>query len=418
MVIGVHSAKFPTEKITENIRQATARYGLRHAVANDASFRIWKAYGVSAWPTLVLIDPDGMVVGSAPGEGNYEALDRAIGRLIEAHAGNIDAKPRITLTLPKEEGELLYPGKLAVGGSPPCLYLSDTGHHRILACDLDGTVRAVYGSGERGLQDGPGPQARFHSPQGLCVGKETLYVSDTENHAIRAVDLKNGIVRTLAGTGRQARWGARGGKALETALNSPWDVLVHGRALIIAMAGSHQIWKLDLDMDEVKAWIGNGRENLLDGSAQDCELAQPSGLALSGETLFIADSESSGIRAFDLKTERLTTLIGTGLFDFGDAEGKGGKTLQHPLAVLPEGGDLIVADTYNHRLKRLDLKSGKARFWLGDGKPGTFLEPSGLALHDGRLYVADTNSHRVLKVDLATGKIETLPVGRPARQAP
>jgi sugar lactone lactonase YvrE len=418
-VIGVHSAKFPAEKVTENIRQAATRHHLRHPIANDASFRIWRAYGIHAWPTLVLIDPQGKLLGQAAGEGNVEALDKAIGQLVQG--GKVDPDPRIQVRIRPEGRELRYPGKVAVGGSPERLFISDTGHHRVLCCDLDGAVRAAYGSGERGLADGPAAQARFDSPQGLWAEDGILYVADTENHAIRAVDLAQGTVSTLAGTGKQARWGARGGQGKETALNSPWDVLVQDRCLIVAMAGSHQIWRMNLGSGGILPWIGNGRENILDGPAGAAELAQPSGLALQGDVLYIADSESSAVRAFDLRSETLKTLVGTGLFDFGDAEGGGGNVLQHPLAVLADGKDVIVADTYNHRLKRLHPATGRVRFWLGagkagyaDGKDAAFFEPSGLALHDGKLYVADTNNHRVRVVDMKTGETSTLPVARQA----
>ncbi len=418
-MIGVHSAKFPAEKVTENIRQAATRYHLRHPIANDASFKLWRAYGVNAWPTLVLIDTEGRLVGQAAGEGNVEALDQAIGQLVKG--GKADPHPRIQVQVRAEGGELRYPGKVAVGGDPAGLFISDTGHHRVLRCGLDGAILAAYGSGERGFEDGPAARARFDSPQGLWAEGGTLHVADTENHAIRAVDLASGTVATLAGTGKQARWGARGGKGKEAALNSPWDVLVRGRDLIVAMAGSHQVWRMDLGTGEIRPWIGNGRENIVDGAAGASELAQPSGLALQGEILTIADSESSGVRAFDLKEERLRTLVGTGLFDFGDAEGSGGNVLQHPLAVLADGQELIVADTYNHRLKRLDPATGRVRFWLGTGKAGyadgkapAFFEPSGLALHDGRLYVADTNNHRIRVVDLRTGETSTLAIARKA----
>lgn len=420
-VIGIHSPRFPAEKA--GLRQAVARHGLGHPVADDASLKIWKAYGVTAWPTLVLIGPDGLIAGRDPGEGGVEAMDRAIGRLMEAR---IAAVPLPAAPFPGH-GELRFPGKVAAGGLPVRIYVSDTGHHRILCCDLEGRIQAVYGSGEPGLADGPAAQARFRAPQGLCLSGASLYVADAGNHAIRAVHLKTGTVRTAAGTGRQARWGARGGKPLETDLNSPWDiVLQEGKEarLLIAMAGGHQVWRLEPSHNLIEPWLGNGRENIVDGDAGHCELAQPMGLCLDGDHVVVADSESSGIRAFSLKDGRMRTLVGTGLSDFGDGEGSGGDVLQHPMAVLPDGKELVVADTYNHRLKRLDPATGRVRFWLGDGEPGDadgprprFNEPGGLALHYKRLYVADTNNHRIRVVDLETEEVSTLAVA-PGKESP
>lgn len=415
VVIGVHSAKFPTEKVTENIRRAAERYRLRHPIANDSSFKIWNAYGVSAWPTVVLIDTEGLLVGGVSGEGHYALLDRVIGSLL-AKAGKKPAERVPEASKPAAPAtELRYPGKIAAGGQPVRLFIADTGHDRIVVADTEGRVQAVFGSGEPGFRDGAAAEARFQGPQGVWVDGSTLYVADNENHSIRTIDLEARTVRTLAGTGRQGRWGEEGGKALETSLNSPWDVLRDGSTLAIAMAGRHQIWRLDLSSGEVGPWIGSGREDIADGSAEESALAQPSGLALAGGTLYVADSESSGVRAFDLREKRLRSLVGTGLFDFGDGEGKGGKVLQHPLAVCVDEKDLLIADTYNHRLKRLDLKTGAVRFWLGTGKPGaedgkspSFFEPSGLAISGGRLYVADTNNHRIRVVELSSGVTTSL----------
>jgi sugar lactone lactonase YvrE len=404
-VIGIHSAKFTAEKNTENIRHAAARYHLRHPVANDGSFTIWRAYGVRAWPTVVLIDPKGAIVGAAEGEGNYEVLDRAIGRLVGKPER--PAKAAAAAGGAAGEADLLYPGKVAAGGDPARLYIADTGRHRLVATDLDGRIAAVYGSGERGFADGAAGKARFDSPQGLALKESTLYVADTGNHSIRAIDLKTGNVSTAAGTGKQAHFRGGGGKARETALNSPWDLLVHKGSLIIAMAGSHQVWRMDLEKGRVEPWIGS-------------ELAQPSGLAAAGDVLYIADSESSAVRAFHVKADLLETLVGTGLFDFGDGEGNGGHVLQHPLAVAVEGKSLIVADTYNHRLKRLDPAKREVKNWLGTGEPGaedgerpSFSEPSGLALLGGKLYVADTNNHRIRVVDLGSGKTSSLKLSTP-----
>ena len=82
VVIGVHSAKFTNERASENIRRILVRYDIDHPVANDAEFRIWREYGARAWPTLVLIDPEGYVVATASGEGKGEAFDQAIGAVI------------------------------------------------------------------------------------------------------------------------------------------------------------------------------------------------------------------------------------------------------------------------------------------------------------------------------------------------
>jgi hypothetical protein len=246
-------------------------------------------------------------------------------------------------------------------------------------------------------------------------------VADTENHAIRAIDLDTGRVRTLAGTGEQAHAVGGGGPGLGTRLSSPWDLaLIDGR-LIIAMAGTHQLWELDLRGGQTRPFAGTGREGLKDGSLQDAWFAQPSGLALADGHLFVADSEVSAIRDIDLRAGQVSTLVGEGLFVFGDEDGEGDAVrLQHPLGITARDGLLYIADTYNNKVKRLDPVRRQVMTWLGSGLPGSadgvgaaarFREPGGVCAGEHGLYIADTNSHRVAVADWATGSVHTVVAG-------
>lgn len=205
VVIGVHSAKFENEKETENIRRIVLRYGLEHPVVNDADFRIWNAYAVRAWPTLVLIDPAGYVVGQAAGEGNYDVLDRAVGELVtDARArGTLDERPLKFALERAKTGDLplAFPGKVLADERGDRLFVADSNHNRVVVTKLDGTLLYTVGSGERGRRDGAFDVARFDGPQGLALDGETLYVADTRNHLVRRVDLKSRTVATAAGTG-------------------------------------------------------------------------------------------------------------------------------------------------------------------------------------------------------------------------
>ncbi|SRR5579884_387885 len=424
VVVGVHSAKFPTEKETANVRQAVMRLSLDHPVINDADFAVWQAYAVRAWPTLIFVDPQGRVIGKHEGEAPFEALDRLVGDLVRQYdAQGLLTRAPLPLALERERepaGYLAFPGKVATDAATGRLAVADSGHHRIVVADLEGHVERVIGSGEVGLADGSLAAARFHGPQGLALDGDLLYVADTENHALRLVDLAAGTVGTLAGSGEQATTLSAGGPARQVALRSPWDLALGGRRLYVAMAGSHQLWALDLNRDTIAPFAGSGREGLHDGPRAEAWLAQPSGLALQGERLYFADSETSAIRYVDLASGRVETLVGTGLFDFGDRDGVGDAVLlQHPLGVAVADDLLLVADTYNHRLKRLDPRTRQCRAWTGSGAPGyrdgaaeaaQFYEPSGLSLPagHGRVYVADTNNHRVRVVELDDGAVSTL----------
>jgi sugar lactone lactonase YvrE/thiol-disulfide isomerase/thioredoxin len=426
IVIGVHTAKFEHEGHTEHIRQIAQRYELEHPVVNDRDYLLWRAYGVQAWPTLAVIDPAGKVVGVQSGEGIYDLFDQIIGSLVaefEAQ-GMLDRNP-LDLGLERlgvEGTPLRFPGKVLADSERRRLFIADSNHNRVVVADLDSfVVQQVIGGLESGFADGDFESARFFRPQGMALGAEgkVLYVADTENHAVRAVDLENGRVETVAGTGRQTRsYPGRAGRGTEVALNSPWDVERVGDYLYVAMAGSHQLWRLDLLTGVVKPWAGSGREGINGGPLGSASLAQPSGLTTDGERIYFADSEASAIRAADLEHGgRVRRFVGKGLFDFGDVDGVGDRArLQHPLGVAfnPDDGLLYVADTYNSKIKVVDPRRREARTFLGegyghrDGRHPQFYEPGGVDVAEGKLYVADTNNHAVRLVDLETGETSTL----------
>ncbi|HEX7315386.1 MAG TPA: thioredoxin-like domain-containing protein [Pyrinomonadaceae bacterium] len=426
VVIGVHSAKFENEKETENIRRIILRYGLEHPVVNDADFRIWNSYAVRAWPTQVLIDTSGYVAGQISGEGHYDVIDGAVAQLIaEAKKrGTLDARPLKFALERAKMGDLplAFPGKVLADERGDRLFVADSNHNRVVVTKLDGTFLYAIGSGARGRRDGAFDVASFDNPQGLALDGEMLYVADTRNHMLRRVDLKSKTVETAAGTGAQLRdYNLRGGPALTTPLSSPWDLALAGRTLYVAMAGPHQVWKLDLDKREVSIYAGTGREARNDGKRlgefEDptvATFAQPSGLAFGDSTLYVADSESNILRS--ISGEEVRTLVGGDLFEFGDRDGEGDSVrLQHPLGLALEGGRLFVADTYNHKLKVLDPRTRRVSTFAGTGKAGQtdgarpeFYEPGGLSVARGKLYVADTNNHAVRVVDLATKQATTL----------
>jgi DNA-binding beta-propeller fold protein YncE len=425
VVIGVHSAKFANEGKTENLRRIVVRYDIDHPVVNDAGFAVWKAYGARAWPTQVLIDPEGYVVGAASGEGHADGFDRAIAAVIQVfdERGLIDRTPlplapeRVRLA----ESTLAFPGKVLADAAGGRLFIADSNHHRVLATTFDGSVVETIGSGRAGRADGPFESARFYRPQGLALDGSRLYIADTENHQVRVADLGARQVTTLAGTGRQAAWGGQGGAAAETALSSPWDLLVAGRLLFVAMAGTHQIWMIDLHRRLALPYAGSGREARVDGPADEAAFAQPSGLALDGNTLYVADAESNIIRAIALPPENhVRTLAGGDLFEFGDRDGRGDAVrLQHPLGVTAARGLVYVADTYNHKIKTLRPATGEVRSFAGAGTEGSndgagsaarFYEPGGLSAAGDALFVADTNNHAIRRVSLDTGRVEALKI--------
>ncbi len=430
VVIGVHSAKFENEKDTKSIRKAVLRYEIAHPVVNDAEHGIWDAYRTRSWPSFAVIDAEGNFYGDTSGEGKLEVLDKAVATLIaEAKEKKVlnDKPIRFDLVRFRETADtpLFFPGKVIADEAGKRLVIADSTHHRIVVTDLDGKQLAVIGTGSPGYKNGKFADAQFDDPQGLAIDGDRLYICDRKNHAVRAADLKAGTVKTIAGTGKQegrfqARLNDTPVAAATNGLNSPWDVLLHGGQLFIAMAGHHQIWALDLKANTMRPFAGDGSEHITDGPLPNAALAQPSGLASDGKTLFVADSEGSAVRRLPLSGEgRVTTLVGTpnvrsALFNFGDEDGVGEKAkLQHALGVALYGGNVLIADTYNSKLKVLDPKTREVKtltLKAADAaeKGPLFSEPAGISVVGDIAYVADTNAHRIRVVDLKANTVKTL----------
>lgn len=425
IVIGIHSAKFQNEKENRHIHDAIERYGIEHPVINDADFELWNRYGVRAWPTLMLIGPHGRMIDLHSGEGVYDAFDPTIRRAID-YFGSKGLLKHSPIHIPWKRkvaapSLLSYPGKITFLPKKRRLVVSDSGHHRILVLKLDGEIEEIIGSGTGGLLDGSFEESQFQAPQGVCADPEEkrLYIADTENHAIRQIDLESRQVKTIAGRGEQGRVFGQQGKGI--LLNSPWDLTLKGDLLYVAMAGFHQIYSINLNTLEAKIVAGTGRENLLDGLRLRAALAQPSGIAMDadGKTIFFVDSEASAVRKLDLSENgSIETLIGEGLFEFGDQDGAfSSAKLQHPLGVAWHNGELYVADTYNHKIKKLDLKNRTIQTWIGTGKAGLkdgafteamLYEPSGLVFLEDSVYIVDCNNHLLRIGDLKRQTISTL----------
>ncbi len=418
VVIGVHSAKFHNEQVRDNIRHSVLRYEIEHPVVIDNDFALWSAYGIRAWPSFALIDPVGNVAGKASGEGPYDMFDDAIASLSAAFGDQVDREPfSMDLVRDREPGAALsYPGKIEVDQAGGRLFLSDSNHNRIIVFKPDGEITEVIGSGTVGAEDGDLENASFFRPQGMAyyLRDDMLYVADTENHLVRQVDLKARTVTTILGKGYQGGYASKG-SGTDLGLNSPWDLTIMGEHLYIAMAGPHQIWRMDLGTHEAELYAGSGREDIVDGPRERAALAQPSGIDNDGERIFFADSEVSAVRM--VADDQVSTLVGAGLFEFDDIDGPLDQArLQHPIGVMHHMGNLYVADTYNHKVKIIELESGKVSTLAGTGRSGeddgpsleaTLSEPNDVALLNGNLYIVDTNNHTIRLLEPASDRLYT-----------
>ena len=429
-VIGVHSAKFNAEKSSDNVREAVRRYGIGHPVVNDANFEIFKSYAARAWPTLMFIDPTGKVIGRHEGEFPVDALDEVLAGMIEEHeASGLFRRGPFALQLETNaDTELSFPGKISADGERGRLVISDSNHHRLVVTDLEGNVETVIGNGDSPLASGDSKgvyeslgfdHSLFDNPQGTVIDGDKLYVADAGTHTIVRVDLEAGTAETIAGTGEQSLYRHKGGEALKVPINSPYDLSLNDGILYIAMAGFHQLWKMDLEEQTVAPFAGDGGEDIVDDLKDAARLAQPYGIDVSNNAVFFVDSETSSVRVAAIAEEgRVVTLVGTGLFDFGDKDAVGKEALlQHPQGLAVHNDTIYVADSYNSKIKSIAIGSLQVRTVAGSGKQGDvdgnssiaqFSEPAGLAVAGNKMFIADTNNHKIKVFEFDTGEVTTL----------
>lgn len=416
VIVGVHSPKFVHEAEHSAVVDAVERYGVHHPVLDDPELATWKQYAVRAWPTLVVIDPEGYVVAQHAGEGHAHAIAKLVEELEAEHEakGTLRRGDGPYVAPEPVAGDLRFPGKALVLPSGNLL-VSDTTRHQLVELEPDGesVVRRI-GGGERGF--GPGS---FSEPQGLALLPDgSVVVADTVNHALRRFDPATGAVETVAGTGRQWWQGSpASGPALEVDLSSPWDVAWWQGRVWIAMAGVHQLWTWDPESGTVAVAAGTTNEGLHDGPAAEAWFAQPSGLAATEDRLWIADSETSALRYVEPDGEggyAIRTAVGSGLFDFGHRDGDAAQALlQHPLGVtaLPDGS-VAVCDTYNHALRRYDPASGQVTTLATDLR-----EPSDAVLVGDDIVVVESARHRLTRLRLPEEAVRVDAVAHRTRRA-
>lgn len=421
VVIGIHSPKFDAEGESARLASTLDAYDLHHPVAVDGKRALWDRWGAEAWPTVMVLDTEGRIVSKATGEPDLEALASTIKSAL-AEGGDRVARGPLpgAVTAADDHAALRFPGKVSALGDGR-LAITDTGHHRVVITRADGSTEAVIGNGLAGAIDGSFAECSFSAPQGTSYANGILYIADTENHTIRAANLQTRAVTTIAGTGvlGQGSLTGRDAPARTTALRSPWDLLARDGRLYVALAGSHQVAVLDLAAQSIRRFAGSGREALTDGAPEAAAFAQPSGLASDGHSLFVADPESSAVRRIDLASGTTSTLVGKGLFDFGDVDGDPTTArLQHALGVAVVARTLYVVDTYNSKLKTIDLETHRLSTVLGGADRVQLYEPGGITVDGARLVIADTHHGRLVSVPLATRGASVSPIALTGLTAP
>ena len=397
VVIGVHSAKFKSERETQRIRSAISKFGIDHPVVNDADYAVWKAYGVEAWPTLVLISPDGKIAFKAEGENVYNVFNPQIEKLVKNYKDVIDTKPFVFKQQETKTSAttLRFPSKLITDGTEN-IWLSDYGNNRVVKIDKTGKILEIIGKGGQGFEGGNFSTATFNGPQGLAIMNDSLWIADSKNNSIRLADLSTKQVTTIAGNGKMGYYFNNDKRNEPVLPNSPWDLLIDKGYLYIADAGNHQVLRMDLKDNKVYRFAGSGFEGIKDSDLKTSTFSQPSGLTNKVNDIYVADPEASAIRKIDLKNETVKTIIGKGLFKFGDEDGDTKNVLLQHCVGLTEGNDNIyIADTYNGKVKVLNTKTNIVSTLVTD-----LNEPNDVLIVGHELWITDTNNDQIIKFNL------------------
>ena len=365
VVVGIHSPGFAHEAEHPAVVSGVVRHRVEHPVLDDPELATARAYGVSGWPTLVVIDPEGRVAKDFFGDGVKGQLERLVADLVaEADAAGTlrpgplePTGPRATLPVPLATlpVPLAYPAKVAVSPDGRRLAVADTSFDQVVVCTLDGLVLDVH--------------TGFSHPRGVRF------------------DDSGSVVVCDTAAGRVVR---SSGEVVADAMSSPWDLVAdRDGSWIVAEAGRNRLLRLKPGEFRGRVAAGTGSEGTADGTAAKSELAQPSGVARTTGGIAFVDAETGSLRLLG-DDQRVTTLVGGGL--------------EHPLGVAADAtGHVYVADTYDSTIKVWDGASLRALPVEGLDEPG------GLdVLPDGRLVVADTNHHRVVVVDPASGRVDAV----------
>lgn len=408
--LAIHVPRFDSERDPQSALKRLRRHGNVLPLAHDADWVAWQRFGVESWPTVLLIDGEGQVQHRIVGADGLAELERHIARLCDGlHVPPDDDLRAFREARPEPRMPLCFPAGLVA--TPDRLFVADSGHHRVLECNHLGRVIRQFGMGTPDLADGELNHAAFRRPQGLALVRESLYVADTGNHALRRINLPTSTVDTLCGNGRAGE-PTEGVVAAprNVALNQPQALVVNNNQIFLAMAGDNRVWSYDLGTREIRPRAGSGQLDVRDGSGPMAAFAQPAGLAAVLQTLYVCDAVGSAVRSMQLRGDTVQTLIGQGAWTFGAEDGPRDRArLQHPqaIALSPDAPVMWIADSGNGSLRTLRLGGGEL---TTVALPRTLHGPAGLSVAAGAVWIAETDAHAVLRYDIATGELSHVPI--------
>jgi DNA-binding beta-propeller fold protein YncE len=298
-------------------------------------------------------------------------------------------------------------------GPDGALYFCDLDNQRIRRFDpKTKAVTTVAGNGEKGYRGDGGPalQGSLNMPHEIQFDRAgNLYIAERDNHVIRKVDAKTKVISTVAGTG-VAGFSGDGGPGAQAQLRQPHSIVFdRDGTLLICDIGNQRIRRLHLDSGIIETWAGNGQPaETPDGApVAGTPLRGPRTMAMAPNgDLYLALREGNAILRIDAKTQTLHRIAGTGEQGYaGDGGPALAAKLGGPKGLAYASGQLYVADTENHVIRKIDLATGTISTALGTGARGDGPEtsplqcklsrPHGLLADAGNLYVTDSEAHRI-----------------------
>jgi Thioredoxin-like/NHL repeat len=413
-VLAIHVPKFAAELEQKTLLDAVNRLDIQLPVANDTQWTAWQHYDIQSWPSVVLIDSNGAIAGQFSGDDCRKDIESRLSALLAEMPYATSPKPKNLKAKPKPKvfSALHSPCGLLIHNN--LLYIADTGHNRILECGFDGRVKRVFGNGLPLYLDGMSTEASFNRPMAMSVAREYLYVADTGNHAIRRVRLMDGFIDSLLGNGKPGQSEDKTvGMFHEVQLNNPSSVSVEQDILVVADSGNNCLRMFNLANKAFSTLVGSGSLGLLDGVGLRAEMAHPLALSGSKNYLYVAEGSSSSIRTAAVPEGRVNTLIGHGLYQYGKEDGlRKSAALQHPsaIAVDEKRGVVWIADAYNHKIRALNMVSNMLSTVP---MTQTLSNPCALALDDESLWIADSASSQIHRYFIETEYLSRISIQMP-----
>ncbi|MGB6036703.1 MAG: hypothetical protein WBG42_10590 [Cryomorphaceae bacterium] len=416
--------KFGYPTAEEDILSELEKRQIPLPVYIDRDFELWECMKVEFWPTTMFFGPQGSLVEAHEGRLNLEELRMSMPEVINRLRPFIDKNPEPFYGMPpgrwKKRTVLEYPAGLAVNERESMIFVSDQLGDRILGLTLDGNIMYCIGNGEKGFKDGALEQATFNGPRGMAMDSENfiLYIADTDNHAVRKVDLINDEVTTIMGTGMTPRRMPKKIVGMNSLINAPTDLLLDGNDLYISMQGSNQIWKMDLRTGVAEPIAGSESFGFTNGEALSSDLAAPSGLSADPSgALFFTDAQASALRYVD--DGKVETSVGEGIFTFGYADGKKDDVkLRYPNGIVSYDEKIYLADTYNHCIRVIEPFKQRSETVSGNhsiagyrnGFTPLFNQPMDVAMLGKTLIIADAGNGALRTLNLESGEVGSIPL--------